>query len=162
MKSIKSRNLILLSSLIIFIASCSKKENNGPSDTLPQDPMQTETISGIFPVEVHVPGVYVTDGIDKVGLCEERKNNICMIIRYGNKINNNIPECTVVFPINNSFVNSTEKSADVLAFQYVPTTLNQNDLTNTFSLNADGSYGIKGISTKNNQNYLFDFKLNIK
>src|SRR5574343_350210 len=92
----KSYYIIALLITSLFISSCSKKED---------------------------PGVYVTSGVDKVGFCEERKNNICMIIRYGNKIKNNIPECTVVFPINNSFVNSTERSADVLAFQYAPTTL---------------------------------------
>jgi len=82
--------IIALFIVVLFISSCSKKEDPAPQNTLPEDPMQTETI------------------------------------------------------------------------QYVPTILNQNDLTNTFSLNAEGSYGIKGISTKNNQNYLFDFKLNIK
>lgn len=158
----KSYYIIALLITSLFISSCSKKEDPAPQNSLPEDPMQTETISGIFPLEVQVPGVYVTSGVDKVGFCEERKNNICMIIRYGNKIKNNIPECTVVFPINNSFVNYTERSADVLAFQYIPTTLNQNDLTSTFSLNADGSYRIKGISIKNNQNYLFDFNVNIK
>lgn len=158
MKSIKSRNLILLSSLIIFIASCSKKENIGPRDTLPQDPMQTETISGIFPVEVQVPGVYITQSPDKVGFCEERHNNTCMIIRYNGRLNNT-DICDVELPNANSFTNSIVKSAEVKTIEFEQTQLTKDELTNVFSKSNDGSYIIKGIASKNNQNYLFNLNL---
>lgn len=150
--------LLLLS---LVISSCGKKEDPAPDTSALESFPQTETISGIFPLEVYVPGVYVTNDPEKVGFCADREKNICMIIRYGNRFENNIPQCSVILPSNNSFANPTEKLAEVLSMQYEPTSLSANDLTNTFSMNADGNYSAKGISTKNNQNYLFNFNLKI-
>jgi|688.fasta_scaffold107065_3 hypothetical protein len=158
LKSSKLRNLILLSSLILLITSCSKKENVGPNNTLTEDPIQTETISGIFPVEVYVPGIYITQSPDKVGFCEERRNNTCMIIRY-NRSSNNTDICDVELPNANSFTNSIVKSAEVKTIEFEQTQLTKDELTNVFSKSNDGSYIIKGIASKNNQNYLFNLKL---
>lgn len=145
--------------LSLTITSCSKKEDVGLTNALPEDQVQTETISGIFPLEVHVPGVYVTEAADKVGGCEEKSGNTCMIIRCNNKSGNSNPTCMVLLPKENSFINAIEKTADLVEINYDPTTLTQNDLTNVFVKNSDGTASIKGIATKENSKYLFNLKL---
>lgn len=144
---------------IFIVSSCSKINDIAPQNSLNEDPIQTETISGIFPVEVYVPGVYVTAASDKVGVCEEKQGNICMIIRCSGRSVNSTPVCTALLPNENSFVNPIEKTAELLEVIYEPTTLSQNDLTNVWVSNTDGSTSLKGIAIKENSKYMFNLKL---